>query len=149
MQFQVPQFLDVEDKVIGPLTIKQFLYIVGSVGLGYMSYRYIPYLGLLLGFGFLGFGGALGFYRPNKKPFADMLESAFNYIKGVRLYVWKRIDKKPMQTELNLNNFQTTKHAGVLPIASTGSKLSDLTWTMDVATKEIPLEKTHSDSAII
>ncbi|GAH87221.1 unnamed protein product, partial [marine sediment metagenome] len=28
MQFQVPQYIDIEDKVIGPFTIKQFLYIV-------------------------------------------------------------------------------------------------------------------------
>ena len=32
MQFSVPQFIDVRDKIFGPLTLQQFLYIVGAVG---------------------------------------------------------------------------------------------------------------------
>jgi len=27
MQYQVPQFIEVEDRIIGPLTLKQFLYL--------------------------------------------------------------------------------------------------------------------------
>src|SRR3989344_7425796 len=110
MQFQIPQFLDVEDKVIGPLTIKQFLYIAGSVGLAYMSYYFISFFGFeyIIGLGFLALGGALGFYKPNKKPFANMIESAFTYIKSARLYVWKRRDNRVLPTALDLNNFQTT-----------------------------------------
>src|SRR5437762_2926744 len=30
MQFAVPQFTDVEDKLIGPLTLKQFLFLFGD-----------------------------------------------------------------------------------------------------------------------
>lgn len=148
MQFQVPQFLDVEDKVIGPLTIKQFLYIAGSVGLGYICSR-IPFIGWFLALGCVGLGGALGFYRPNKKPFVNMIESAFNYIKNVRRYVWKRSEKTLMPTELNLNNFQTTIKVGSLPIAGTGNKLSDLTWSMDVSTETKTIEKRGSESAVI
>jgi hypothetical protein len=50
MQFQVPQFLDVEDKIIGPFTIKQFLYLAGGAGFAYLSWRYIP-VTLLLSLG--------------------------------------------------------------------------------------------------
>jgi hypothetical protein len=96
MQFQVPQFLDVEDKIIGPFTMKQFVYIVGGVGLGYMAQRYVSFLGIgyILGLGFVLLGVALAYYRPNKKPFADMIESGFNFIKSSRLYVWRRQEKK-------------------------------------------------------
>lgn len=151
MQFQVPQFLDVEDKVIGPLTVKQFLFLAGGVGFAYLCYHFINFLGLgaILGLGFIAFGSALAFYRPNKKPFAKMLESAFNYTKSTRLYVWKRRDNKPMSTELSLDNFQMTKHTGSFPIAGTGNKLNELTWSMDVNTNQVPAENIHSDSAII
>lgn len=149
MQFQVPQFLDVEDKVIGPLTIKQFLYIVGSVGLGYIAYRFIPYIGLFVGLACIGLGWALGYYKPNKKPFVDMLESAFYYIKSSRLYVWKRSPKKEQTTEINLDNFKTTTHVGASPTANTGSKLSDLAWAIDVETKTDSADKIDSDSAVI
>ena len=33
MMFSVPQFIDVEDKIIGPLTLKQFIYLAGGAGL--------------------------------------------------------------------------------------------------------------------
>jgi hypothetical protein len=36
MQFAVPQFTDVEDKLIGPLTLKQFLVILGAGGLCFL-----------------------------------------------------------------------------------------------------------------
>jgi hypothetical protein len=133
MQFQVPQFLDVEDKIIGPFTLKQFLYLIGGVGLAYMAWRFIPYLGLLLGMGFLGLGGALAFYRPNQKPFVYLIESAFNYIVSSRLYVWKRKTQEKMETEFDLGNFQTTTTGTHLPGAMPqGGKLDDLTWAIDV-----------------
>jgi hypothetical protein len=33
MQFAVPQFTDVEDKLIGPLTLKQFFVVLGAGGI--------------------------------------------------------------------------------------------------------------------
>lgn len=30
MQYQVPQFIDIEDKIVGPLTLKQFLFLAGG-----------------------------------------------------------------------------------------------------------------------
>ncbi len=33
MRFEVPQFIDVEDKIFGPFTFKQFLYLAGGAGL--------------------------------------------------------------------------------------------------------------------
>ena len=32
MRFEVPQFIDIEDKIIGPLTWRQFIYLGGGVG---------------------------------------------------------------------------------------------------------------------
>ena len=42
MQFQVPQFIEVEDKIFGPLTFKQFVYMTGGVGAAYMLWRVMP-----------------------------------------------------------------------------------------------------------
>jgi len=131
MQFQVPQFLDVEDKIVGPFTIKQFLYTAGGVGLGYLSYRFIPWIGVFLGIGFVAFGGALGFYKFNNKPLVFLLESSFRYMQSSRFYVWRR-QEKPAEKVLNLNNFAPTGHTPGLAIKTVSSKLSDLSWTMDV-----------------
>lgn len=136
MQFQVPQFLDVEDKVIGPLTIKQFLYAAGGLGLAYISYRFIPWISVALipmaGFGILG--GMLAFYKHNNKPFVFLIESAYNYLRSDHLYVWKRRDKDAqVSLALNITNFTPAANAeSGIPLAKEGSKLNDLTWSIDV-----------------
>ncbi|MFM2424198.1 MAG: hypothetical protein RLZZ70_589, partial [Candidatus Parcubacteria bacterium] len=33
MQFEVPQFIEIEDKIFGPLTWKQFLYVGGGLSM--------------------------------------------------------------------------------------------------------------------
>jgi len=38
-QFTVPQFIDVEDKVIGPITVRQFIIILFSAGLIALCYK--------------------------------------------------------------------------------------------------------------
>src|SRR3989344_2665997 len=37
MEYQVPQFIEVEDKIIGPLTLKQFIYLAGEAGFSYYT----------------------------------------------------------------------------------------------------------------
>ena len=41
MRFQVPQFIEIEDKIFGPLTIKQFIYIAGGAGLCFILFRFL------------------------------------------------------------------------------------------------------------
>ena len=38
MRFQVPQFIEVEDKIFGPMTLKQFIYMAGGAGLSFLIY---------------------------------------------------------------------------------------------------------------
>lgn len=147
MQFQVPQFLDVEDKIIGPFTLKQFLYIAGGVGLAYLSYRFIPWLGIPLGIGFVALGTALAFYKYNNKPFVFLIESAFHYIRSSRFYVWARTEKTA-EAKLDLNNFQPTKHTTGLSMKTISSKLSDLAWSMDVPKEELEEERRSDELGI-
>ena len=135
MQFQVPQFLDVEDKIIGPFTLKQFLYLAGGVGLAYLSYRYVPFVGIFLGLGWVGLGAALAFYKFNNKPFVFLIESSFNYIRGTRFYVWRRREKESEKT-LDLNNFKPTAHVSGPGMKTVSSKLSDMSWTIDMRGEE-------------
>jgi hypothetical protein len=134
MQFQVPQFLDVEDKIIGPLTIKQFIFLAGGVGLGYLAWKAIPIIGLLVGFACIGAGAALAFYKFNGKPFVYIIEAGMKYVLSNRHYVWRR-KKKKMNVEISLENYRPVKHTSGIPMA-TQSKLSDLTWSIDVKTDD-------------
>ena len=44
MQFKVPQFLDIEDKIFGPFTFREFVYLTGGGGMCFVLYKL---LGLL------------------------------------------------------------------------------------------------------
>lgn len=132
MQFKVPQFLDIEDKIFGPFTFREFVYLVGGAGLCFVLYKL---LGLFWGIIPIGavacFSLALIFYKPNNKPFINMLESAFKYLTQGKLYIWKR--RKVSLTEKN-KKIMEAKSAEPVNYGPklTGSKLRDLAWSLDV-----------------
>ena len=91
MRFEVPQFIDVEDKIIGPLTWKQFIYVAGGGGTLFILYITLPFfLFVILGIPFGLFAAGLAFYRINNRPLALMLEAIATYFGKSRLYIWKR-----------------------------------------------------------
>lgn len=130
MRFQVPQFIDVEDKIFGPLTLKQFIYLVGGAGLAYITYALIGNLLISIVFilPIIAFALALAFYKINNKPFIGVIEAAFNYFTGNKLYIWKKIDKvverKGEVASEPANGFYIPKLSD--------SKLKDLTWGLDI-----------------
>jgi len=131
MQFQVPQFIEVEDKIFGPLTLKQFLYLAGGAGAGIALYLYIPYkiISIILIIPIVAFSLALAFYKINNRPFIDVAQSYFYYVLTDKLYLWKKAEKKP-ETQL-INQIQQAKSMVSVPKMS-GSKLKDLTWSLDI-----------------
>ena len=92
MQFRVPQFIDMEDKVIGPLTLRQFAYVLGAGGFSFLIWTFIPIkiLALILILLVSGLFLSLAFVKINNRPFGDLLESAFSYYTGNKIYTWKQ-----------------------------------------------------------
>ncbi len=130
MRFQVPQFIEVEDKIFGPLTIKQFVYIAGSAGLAFIIYHFLPLiLAIPLMLPVLGFGAALAFLKVNKKPLIMTVEAALKYFIGAKLYVWRKEPK--MRTPDQIEKEKSGEGAVYVPKLS-DSRLKDLTWSLDV-----------------
>lgn len=127
MQFKVPQFIDIEDKVFGPFTFRQFVYLAGGAGLVYLSFKFLPLLLALIIAPALGaLALALTFFKYNEKPFINVLESFFKYYLRSRLYLWHKQDAVPSQ-----KGPQETK-ASVARGTLTESKLKTLSWSLDV-----------------
>jgi hypothetical protein len=127
MQFKVPQFIDVEDKLFGPFTFKEFAYLAGGAGLIYVFYQLLPLLiaiPLMIAAG--GFAAALTFYKINGKPFIYYVQAGFNYGFKSKLYIWKQHLQKPKEEIKEVK--EDTKG---LP-AMTKSRLKDLAWSLDV-----------------
>ena len=130
MKFQVPQFIEIEDKIFGPLTLKQFIYLAGGGGISFVIYSIIPYLIVALFFivPVMIFSAALAFYKINGKPFIFILESAVKYTLSNKLYLWQKREKPIIKKE-NLPDGNST----LLKIPKLSeSKLKDLTWSLDI-----------------
>lgn len=127
MRFQVPQFINIEDKIFGPLTVKQFVYVVGGTGLVYIIYHFLPfYLAIFIIAPVALFTIALAFIPVNGKPFIFTLYAAIQYALGNRLYLWKQQQKKILPREKS-----ATTNTPQIPRLSK-SKLKDLTWALDI-----------------
>ena len=129
MQFKVPQFLEIEDKIFGPFTFKEFIYLAGGAGLCFTLYKL---LGLMLSIipilAVAGIALALTFYRPNNKPLINMVESGFKYFTQSKLYIWKKQKNQTKNNQPGVAN----KTAEKLGSRLSSSKLKDLAWSLNV-----------------
>jgi PrgI family protein len=136
MEYQVPQFIEVEDKLIGPLTFKQFVYIAGAAGLCVVFFVYLPIIFALLLSGLVvAFAAALAFYKVNGKSFIDVLEAGFNYYTGAKFFLWKHKDPTIKEESATAAAAQAAEEAARPTRATpklTRGKLSELAWSLDI-----------------
>ncbi len=131
MQFQVPQFIEVEDKIFGPLTFKQFIYLLGGAGGAYILWRMLPLIvagPLVLAVAALA--GALAFFQVNGRPFILSLESAFYYTLHSKLYLWNN-EKKKQKNSPAVKTVSPISSEVYVPKLSE-SRLHDLAWSLDI-----------------
>lgn len=140
MQFQVPQFIEVEDKIFGPLTLKQFIYIAGAAGISFVLYEFTPIIvAIPLILMVLALSWALGWWKPNGKPFINVMESAFKYFFTSKLYIWKKVNRRPEAQKAKTAGEVAAaeaeaakKYAGVMVPKISDSRLKDLAWSLDI-----------------
>ncbi|MBI5138838.1 MAG: PrgI family protein [Candidatus Vogelbacteria bacterium] len=130
MQFQVPQFIEVEDKIVGPFTFKQLIFMIGGLGGIYILKKILPAMlayPLMLALGV--FTWALIFYKYNDRPFILALQSWIKYELSAKLYLWNK-HPKPITTK------DPKKPGAAIPttMAPTVSqnKLKELSWSLDI-----------------
>ncbi|MES2471025.1 MAG: PrgI family protein [Patescibacteria group bacterium] len=134
MRFQVPQFIEVEDKIFGPLTIKQFIYLAGGAGLSFLLYAFLPFfIAIIFIIPILIFSIALAFYKFNNKPFINVVEAAFKFMFASKLYIWKKDDSKVQKATVEKQEErEAMEYAKVMVPKVSGEKLKDLTWSLDI-----------------
>ena len=134
MQFKVPQFIDIEDKIFGPFTFAQFAYLIGGGGIVFVLYKVLPFwISIFLILPVAGLTVSLVFVKINSKPFIYYLQAAFSYIISSKLYIWKqRLVKKG---DIKDEDIPTPTKISNVPMLSE-NKLKDLSWGLDVQDKE-------------
>ena len=98
MIFNIPQFIDIEDKLVGPLTAKQLGWLAIGGVLLLIAYSLFDKATFFASAAIVGvIFGALAFYRPYNQPLISLLSSSVLFIKRPKLYVWHRVVEKAEQ----------------------------------------------------
>jgi len=128
MRFQVPQFIDVEDKIFGPFTFKQFVYLLGGGGISFVLFKILPlFVAVIFIAPIVGLSLGLAFYKVNNKPFIRVLEAGFKYGVKPKLYVWHKKERKAVAKE-----DKEKEEAQIKIPALSESKLTDIAWSLGV-----------------
>lgn len=92
MQFQVPQFIDVESKIVGPLTLRQFLYLAAAGGIAFLTFWIFQiWLWFIVSAISAAIAIALAFVKYNGQPLVKIIFYALGFFWNPRLYIWQRM----------------------------------------------------------
>lgn len=130
-QFQVPQFITVEDRIIGPLTLKQFLYLLGASSVGLVGWFWLNiFLFTFFALPIAGLFAAMAFVKVNGQPLPMVITNAVNYFLQPRLYLWR--SAPPPKPGTAAAPPAVSRVEPPPRTALTESKLADLAWSLDI-----------------
>ena len=120
-RYKVPQNIDMQDRILGPLTMVQFIYAVVGGGFCYAIYMspipkpysfiiIVPVILLVI---------ALDFLKVNERPFLDFLLSIIEFSSSPRQRLWHHEDISDLKVEI----YQ--------PVQQTGPKVEPKTYTKE------------------
>lgn len=93
MRFTVPQFIEYETKIVGPLTFKQFAYLAIAGAVGFFFYFTLPFSLFLVSSIFLaGISLAFAFLKIGGRNITTILASFFKFTISPKMYLWRRKD---------------------------------------------------------
>lgn len=136
MRFQVPQYVDIQDKIVGPLTLKQFgIYFSGVLLLipVYLFSDLSLFITIALPIG--AAAAAFAHFKPQGKPLEIFILNAFQFYTGGQFWLWRRepnrkllvIKDRELQEIANLY-----EHSNAVP--------TDLTSSLEKASASIETE---------
>ncbi len=100
MQFQVPQFIETESKIIGPLSIRQFSFLAGGLVVIVTCYYLLQtWLWILISLITGSISVTLAFLRMNGRPALLVLFNALSYFWNPRLYLWRVYTQQPSKSK--------------------------------------------------
>lgn len=100
-QFQVPQFIEVEPKIIGPLTLKQFGWMAAAGAMIFILFFLISvrWVWILISLFLASAAVGLAFVKINGRPLISFIFDFFSFVFGSRLFLWRK-EKTPEHSAL-------------------------------------------------
>jgi len=137
MQFKVPQNIDMEDKIIGPLTMKQFVYLIVGGMITYATIKtYNVWLIVVVGLPIGLFALCLAFIKIQDQSFSKFLFSLALFQTRSKKRLWSKtweIENAPKQVVQKLIVKEEIKE---LPKHVERSELEKLSYVLDTRGEE-------------
>lgn len=101
MRFKVPQSIDMPDRIVGPLTMIQFVEAVLGGGLAYILFKSLPsplniFFGLIVALLTL----AIVFIKINERPFLFYFLAFLKYIVEPKQRIWQKNEQDDFNVEI-------------------------------------------------
>ena len=136
MRFTVPQFIEIEAKIVGPLTFKQVIFIGLAGAIGFVLYFTLPFSLFFLTAIVLGGGSAaLAFLKIGGRDLPTILANFLKFNLSPKIYLWgkRKTSVKVFKKELVKKR---EKNKEELPLKIAGkSRLKKLSTQIETKTK--------------
>lgn len=137
MQYAIPQFIDIEDKIVGPFTGKQTIYLM--VGGGFMMLIFSFFDFIFFAFVFIivvPITLAFAFWKPKGMTVARWIANIIGYYTSDHLYIWRR-EPEGMKIEA----IQKKVSKAVSKKAVSKNRIRELAWLLDTSSSvSLPYE---------
>jgi hypothetical protein len=136
-QFMVPQFIEVEDKILGPITVRQFIFMIAGGVIVFLAFRFadlalfivISLLTLFIVFLF-------GFFKVNGAPFHEFILHLIEAAKKPSLRVWNNeLTDAEIKEYLKPQEIRETQEEQVRKEMVSSSRLAEISLIVDTRGK--------------
>ena len=91
MQFQIPQFIETENKIVGPLSLKQFFFVAAGGGIIFILFFFLAtWLWVMVSILIAAATISLAFVKYNGRPLYQVAWTAIGFLWRPKLYLWQR-----------------------------------------------------------
>jgi len=131
-QFTVPQFIDVEDKIIGPITARQFIIMLAGFILIAICYRLFDFsLFLTVAIVLFGLSITFAFIKINGRPFHLFVLNLIQTIKRPSLRVWNHLTGRSVGDSIKEDKQMVTSAKSAPAERLPESRLAELSLIVD------------------
>ena len=128
-QFVVPQFLDVENKIIGPLTVRQFIIFLVGAGLIFIVFKLASFWAAAIeGVLIFSLTGTFAFLKINGRPFHFFLLNLIQTLRRPGLKVW---NKQVFAESVKEEKIPVVAKSNLVKKHLTATRLSELSLVVD------------------
>ncbi|MEK9158183.1 MAG: PrgI family protein [Patescibacteria group bacterium] len=89
MRFQIPQFIETEINIVGPFTLRQFLWVAAGAVFLFLDFSVLHgIVAIALAIPIIAIAGALAFLKIDDMPLINYISNMFSFMFGNKRYIY-------------------------------------------------------------